>query len=405
MAEVTATGFVAKTEQEYYDEGRQLYLDIDPKWNLDPSSPDGLKLAADSETFTNLDEAAQAAYNSKDPNKSRGLDLDILCALTGTFRNLGTPSTVTLNFTGVDGTVIPSDTLFESVVDGTLWSTNSSVTISVGTASVTATCTINGATAADIGTITRIVTTIGGLQTVTNPAVATLGTNKQTDPSLRLERAKAVARPGNNQISSMLGEILSVSGVNQAVIFENDTGSEAIDPIDNPHGLPKYSISPIVDGGLDDDVAFAIYVKKNPGCRLYPAGDEVVITVTDPIYTQQTKTIRFSRPVYIDMVITVDIINDGTLPVDADDLISQAIVDYSRGELVSSECGFNVKGFAIGEDVPVSRINTPINQVIGRYGNSYVTSLTVNGQTTGIIDIDFNQLSRWATGNITVNIT
>ena len=38
MAEVTATGFVAKTEQEYYDEERQLYLDIDPEWNLDPST-------------------------------------------------------------------------------------------------------------------------------------------------------------------------------------------------------------------------------------------------------------------------------------------------------------------------------------------------------------------------------
>lgn len=405
MAEVTATGFVAKTEQEYYDEERQLYLDIDPEWNLDPSSPDGLKLAADSEIFTNLDEAAQAAYNSKDPNKSRGLELDTLCALTGTFRNLGTPSTVVLNFTGVNGTIIPSDTLFESIADGTQWSTNSSVTISGGVASVTATCTINGATAADIGTITRIVTTIGGLQTVTNPTVATLGTNKQTDPSLRLERAKAVARPGNNQLDSMLGEILSIESVNQAVIHENDTKSDAVDPVDNPYGLPANSISPIVDGGLDTDVALAIYLKKNPGCRLNAAGTEVLVEVTSPTYPQNSKFIRFSRPVYIDMVITVDIINDSTLPVDADELISQAIVDYSRGELVSSECGFNVKGFAIGEDVPVSRINTPINQVIGRYGNSYVTGLTVNGQTTGIIDVDFNELSRWTTGNVTVNIT
>lgn len=405
MAEITSTGFVAKTEAEYFDEERQLYLDIDSEWNLDPSSPDGLKLASDAEIFTNLDEAAQLAYNSKDPNKARDAELDAICAITGTTRSLGTPSTVTLEFTGVDGTVIPAGQEYESTVDGSRWATDSSVTITGGTATVTATCTVNGSTSANIGDITKIVTTIGGLQSVTNTTTATLGTNKQTNGSLRLERAKSVSRPGNNQVDSMLGEILSVEGVNQAVIFENDTKSDAVDPIDNPYGLPANSISPIVDGGTDEDVALAVYIKKNPGCALNAAGTEVLVNVTSPVYPQNSKLIRFSRPVYIDMIITVDIVDDGTLPINADELISQAIVDYSRGELVSSECGFNVKGFAIGEDVPVSRINTPINQVIGRFGNSYVTSLTVNSQTGGIIPIDFNELSRWLTVNVTVNIT
>lgn len=405
MAEITSTGFVAKTESEYFDEERQLYLDIDSEWNLDPSSPDGLKLASDAEIFTNLDEAAQLAYNSKDPNKARDAELDAICALTGTVRSLGTPSTVTLQFTGVDGTTIPEGQEYESTADGSRWATDATVVISGGTATTTATCTVNGSTSANIGDITKIVTTIGGLQTVTNITTATLGTNKQTNGSLRLERAKAVSRPGNNQVDSMLGEILSVEGVNQAVIFENDTKSDVVDPIDNPYGLPANSISPIVDGGTDEDVALAVYIKKNPGCRLNAAGTEVLVNVTSPVYPQNSKLIRFSRPVYIDMIITVDIVDDGTLPINADELISQAIVDYSRGELVSSECGFNVKGFAIGEDVPVSRINTPINQVIGRFGNSYVTSLTVNSQTGGIIPIDFNELSRWLTANVTVNIT
>ena len=117
------------------------------------------------------------------------------------------------------------------------------------------------------------------------------------------------------------------------------------------------------------------------------------------------KLITFSRPILIPMTVIVDITDDGTLPANADDLIKDAIVEYSEGDLIAAECGFNSTGFQIGEDVPVSRINTPVNQIIGQYGNSYVTSLTVNGQATGLIPIDFNELSQWLTTNITVNIT
>jgi len=405
MAEITLTGFVAKTEAEYFDEERQLYLDIDSEWNLDPSSPDGLKLASDAEIFTNLDEALQQAYNSKDPNKARDAELDTICAITGTKRSLGTPSTITLQFTGTDGTVIPAGQEYESTADGTRWSTDANVTITGGVATVSATCTVNGATTANIGDITKIINTIGGLQSVTNTTTATLGTNKQTNGSLRLERAKSVGRPGNNQITSMLGEIFSVEGVLQAEIFENDTGSDAVDPIENPYGLPAHSISPLVDGGTDEDVALAIYLKKNPGVRQNSVGTEVTVTVQDPIYPQQTKLIRFSRPIYVDMNVVVDVVDDGTLPVDVEDLIAEAIVVYSRGELVNGEFGFNVKGFAIGEDVPISRINTPVNSVLGAYGNSYVSGLSINGVTTGLIPIDFNELSRWMTVNVTVNVS
>lgn len=398
MAEITPVGFLAKTEQQYFDEEQQLYLDIDSNWNLDPSTPDGLKLAADAEKFAQLDEVLQYAYNSKDPNKARDVDLDTLCALTGIERNLGTFSTVTLTFTGSNGTIIPSGQEFESVVSGLRWITQSDVTISGGTASVTALCTVRGSNNADIGTITRIVTTIGGLQTVTNSVPATAGLDAETNADLRLRRAKSVTKQGNNQVSNMVGQVLNVSGVKQCVIFENDTG------VTDSNGLPPHSIAPLVDGGSDTDVALAIYIKKNPGCRLYAVGTAVTEVVTDPIYTQQTKLITFSRPIYVDMITIVDIVNDGTLPANAADLIKLAIVNYSEGDLIAADSGFNSKGFVIGEDVPVSRINTPINQVIGQYGNSYVTNLTVNGLSSGLVNIDFNEASRWLTTNITVNI-
>lgn len=399
MAELTPTGYVLKTQNEWFADERQLYITIDPLWNLDPSTPDGLKLASDAEIWANLDELGQRAYNSKDPNKAKGVDLNILCSLTGTLRDQGTQSNVTLTLGGVAGTVIIAGKLVQSVVDGTQWRIDNNVTIGVGgTVSTTATCTTNGATQAAIGSITRIVNVTGGWQTVTNPTVATSGTDRQNDSSLRLERKKAVARPGNAQVDNMLGEIFAVDGVRRAVIYENDTG------VTDVNGLPPHSVAPIVDGGANYDVARAIFIKKNPGCELHAAGTLVSVPDVYGVYPSNKRTIIYSRPVYVDMIVTVTIQNDGTLPNNADELVTQAILAYANGTLIPEEVGFNTFGFDIGEDVSISRLYTPINNVLGYYGNSYVTSLVINTLTAGQVSIAFNELSRWAESNITVTV-
>tara|TARA_R110000772_G_scaffold109924_3_gene213338 strand:- start:7153 stop:8367 length:1215 start_codon:yes stop_codon:yes gene_type:complete len=402
MAELTPTGYKLKTQNEWFEDERDRYLDVDPKWNLDASTPDGLKLSSDAEIFGNLDEVGQRAYNSKDPNKTSGIDLNVISALTGTIRSQGTPSNVELTLGGVIGTLILAGKIVKSSIDDSQWSTDTNATIGVGgTVTVNATAISNGSTQADIGTINKISTTVGGWQTVTNLTVATPGTNIQNDSSLRLERAKSVSRPGNNQLDNMLGEVFSVDGVRRAVILENDTDTNDF----YGNGLPKNSIAPIIDGGVDASVALAIFRKKNPGCKLFASGTSVNVADVYDVYPSNKKDITFSRPTYVEAIVTVNVQSDGTLPNDADEQIKQAIVDYSAGELVAAECGFNVLGFDIGEDVPVSRIGTPVNQIIGKYGNSYLTGLTVNTLSFGgIVPIAVNELSRWTIANVTVTI-
>ena len=399
MAEITNAGYVGKTENEYFDEERQLYLDIDPKWNVDPSTPDGLKIAHDAEVFVNLDETLQLAYNSKDPNKARGVDLDIVSAITGTFRDLGSPSNVDVILGGVAGTVILAGKLIESPVDGSQWTIDTNVTIGGGgTIVATATATVSGATQADIDTITNIVDTVGGWQTVTNPNVATPGTNVQSDAQLRLERALSVGAPGTNQIDSIIGVVFGVDDVRRVRVYENET--DIVQPVT---GLTAHSLAVIVDGGVNEDIAQAIFSKRSTGVTQFQAGTPVNVSVQSEKYPQQTTEIKFSRPTYVDMVVTVTIESDGSLPNDADEQIKQAILNYSAGSLTNPECGFNQLGFDIGENVVLSRLYTPINSVIGSYGNSYVDTITLQGGTSNIT-IDFDELSRWTNANITVVI-
>ncbi len=399
MAEITEKGFVGKTQNEYFNEQRILYTSIDPNWNLDPSTPDGLKMAKDAETFGNLDEAAQRAYNSKDPNKARDIDLDIVSSITGTFRSDGSSSQVGLTLSGVPGTIVLKGKKVESVVDGTQWEIDANMTIGVGgTVSAAATAVLDGDTQADPDTITKIVDSVGGWQGVTNPSVATPGTNVETDSALRLRRFNSVARPGDNQVDSMYAEVAAVDDVRRVKVYENDTA------VVDSDGVPGHSLAVVVDGGTDADVALAIYLKKNPGVGLFSAGIPVTENVTSPKYPTNNKDIKYGRPTPVDIVVVVDITDDGSLPPTAADDVTEAILNYAQGELLPSEIGFNLKGWDIGEEVYVSRLYTPVNNIIGKYGNSFITGLTTNGDTA-VVPIDFDELSRWTQANITVNIT
>lgn len=406
MASLTSTGYVLQTQNEWFAQERQFYLDIDPLWNLDPSTPDGLKMAHDSEIFYALDETLQQAYNSKDPNKAKGNDLDIVCSLTGTIRSGGSRSSVQLTITANPGTPIPAGNRFESVTTGSRWTTDQVVTAdSLGSATVNATCTVVGPTQADASTITRIVDVVAGLASVTNTTPATPGADAQRDEQLRVTRATAVGKPGNNQIDSMIGELFGVDGVRRVKVYENDTNSGAV-TADNPYGLPPHSIAPVVDGGTDDDVAMAIYLKKNPGALLYQAGTPFQVEVTSPKYPTNQKLIRASRPIYVDMFPVIHIVNDGSLPPNADQLIKEAMMEYAAGDLIPADVGFKIDGFDIGETVPFSTIFTPVNKVIGSYGDSYVDlpSSSLNGAQANVA-IAYNQMSRWTESNITVVIT
>lgn len=404
MASLTSTGYVLQTQNDWFVQERQLYLSIDPLWNLDPSTPDGLKMAHDSEIFYALDETLQQAYNSKDPNKAKGVDLDIVCSLTGTSRSKGSKSSTQLLLTATPGTIIYSGNRFESPATGSRWTTDQTVTVDNSWhVLVNATCTASGPVHADEGTITRIVDVVSGLAECTNPDPATPGTDEQRDEQLRVTRATAVGRPGNNQIDSMVGELFGVEGVRRVKVYENDTDSASVST-DNPYGLPRKSIAPIIDGGTNSDVAMAIYLKKNPGALLYQAGTAFQVEVISPKYPTNKKIIRASRPIYVDMIMVINVKSDGTLPPNADQLIKEAVMEYAAGDLIPADVGFKISGFDIGESVPYLTMTTPVNKVIGSYGNSYITSLLLNGASSNV-SIAYNQMSRWTESNITVVIT
>jgi len=139
MAELTDQGYVLKTQNEWFEDEQGRYQAIDSNWNLDPSTPDGVKLATDSEIWANLDELGQKAYNSKDPSKASGNDLDAVASITGTKRGQGTFSTSSVNLIGTDGAIVLAGSLLESVENGSRWTVdNDTVIAGITAAAITA---------------------------------------------------------------------------------------------------------------------------------------------------------------------------------------------------------------------------------------------------------------------------
>lgn len=403
MAELTDKGYKLKSQNDWFAEEVALYKSIDPNWDLDPSTPDGLKAAHDAEINAALDENLMRAYNSKDPEKAQGIDLDVICAISGVRRKNGTRSDVTIRFYGNVGAMVLAGATVESTATGERWTTEQAYTIQpTGYVDAQAFASSVGPTAADPNTLTKIVTVMSGITECTNLTSANLGLDPENDSSLRIRRRRAVGKPSNNMADSMYAAIIETQDVRRAVVYNNPTKSNAVSD-ENPHGIDANSIAAIVDGGSDDDVAMAMYTRLSPGCGMaQPATEKVTVIVRSPIQPTNVQPVKFCRPDPVPITLSVKV-KGSELPEDIEQQIKTAVMDYAVGSLIDPSVGFHSTGFGIGEDVPYSAMFTPVNKVVGRYGNSYVTELLLNGGTSNVT-VDFKSLSQWIESNIEVEV-
>lgn len=402
IIQVTDEGILTLTENEIFQAITEKWLEVDSSFNPDPSTPDGYMNAWHAENYRILCEAVREAWNSKDPAKARDTQLNIIGSLTGASIEDATPSQIQGAVTGVSGTVVLSG----SVVSGDeSWTIDNNVTIGIsGTATATATCAITGYIEPIIGSVNNIKTTIGGWTGFTNTSTIVIGAESQSNSAFRVSRNRSVARPGNNQTDSTVGELFAIDDVLRVASYENPTGSASVS-VENPHGLPKNSETYLIQGGDSEAIAKAIYVKKNPGVYLNGAGVVEEILVTSEVHRTNNKTIRFGRPTPVPMIVVAEISDPlGNIPTNIEPLVQAAIISYANGSLLDGSTGFDQTGFDIGESVPVRRIDTPINNVIGQYEGAYINSSTVNGASTGVANIEFDEISSWSSANISVTV-
>lgn len=273
---IDETGITTSTQAElitYFTAAYQtIYgLDID----LSQDSPDGQWMMIQIQAVLDLEDLITQVYSGFDPDLAIGNTLDMRCAINGIQREVGTYSTTditlvasqALNIYGLDQTDQPIYTVSDN--EGNEWELVQSQVISgAGTNIYEFRSKVVGAVLTIPNTITVPVTIVLGVTSVNNPTVyTTLGTNEESDASLRVRRAASVSLSTQGYLSGLLAALENVEGLTFAYVKENNTGSTDSD------GVPGHSIWVIVAGnGANIDIAQAIYVKRNAGCGMYASG-------------------------------------------------------------------------------------------------------------------------------------
>ena len=417
MAEITDQGITGTSLNDYLADINTRTLAIDPDWNIDPDTPDGQRIGIEAEMLANLDEGIVAAYRAKDPDSATGEALRNIGKISGVAIRDATYSVAPITITGQAGTVLPANSQIRSNVDNTLWLTTAAIVIGVSqSATGFATCVTPGRVLAAAGELTVIGTPYPGWSSVTNAAAAP-GEAAESDVEFRSRRNNSVSLPGSNMKDNMLAAVANVAGVTDVKILENNSD----DPVD-PDGIPYTAIAVIVNGGTDQGIGQAMYSKYNPGTPMYPRYSTKTDTWVDPPGTTGVKvqitspstgnieTMTFQRAVALPIYVSVAVQRKGNLPSDIEQRIKDAIVEDSTKKLFSDDQvkGFNQGGYDIGEVVPVGRLYTPVNKVLGQYGDSYITSLTIglSAGSQGVMPIQpgIAELATFDPDNITVSV-
>lgn len=347
---------------------------------------------------TALWELLQACYNQYNPLVAAGPSLSGLVQLNGIERKTGTPSTVSLTLTGVSGTIIASGSQVTDTNNTVIWETLTTVTISSGTATVNAQSTTNGIFLYEPGEINKIITVITGWTSVVNESSTTVGTEDETDASLRQRRKISTTTPAQSIPEAIYSAILNVNDVTACKIYINNTLTV------NSLGIPGKNLAAVVIGGTDDDVAEVLFTRVGAAVSTYGT---TTVTFTDTMGI--TTNINFTRPTQIPIYvrISITILDASTFPSDGTDQIKENIVLFATSGASAigiTENLFEQTGFIPGESVVASKLYTPVNVIPGLKINSLQISSDGVSFSTNDVTIAWNQISSFSTNNIGITI-
>jgi uncharacterized phage protein gp47/JayE len=450
---VTSTGFNRPTLAEIKTEIEASYkaffgnsIDVSPQSNFGQL----IGIAADREFA--LWSMGEALAQNFTPDGAVGVPLDNLCALTGTVRHPATKSAVIAVATGDNGTSLPAGRVvavavtgvrFASTTDATLTTVTEYNTLGVGDSIAKGDrvwtdeagtlrvyeCVIAGLTSGSLppftesaavtdntvtwaycgrgkaasalpvqsedtglkvavaGTLTTIVTAVSGWQSVGNLLDATLGTDLESDAALRVRRNAELQTQGAGTLGAIRAAVLEVdagtsSEVTACGVFENTTDATV-------DSMPPHSVEVLVQGGVDADLAAAIFGEVAAGIQTY--GNQGPFVVMDSQGVDHN--LYFSRPTAVPIYIIANVSVDVTkFPSDGATQVKNAIVAYGDAQVAGKDVvsrAIGAAGFAIPGVIDVEAL----------IGTAPTPTLTTTIVATS------RQLPTYDTSRVTVNVS
>jgi len=351
---VTENGFYKKDREtilkEMENAAKNLFGD---DINLSEKSPLGIILKIISYALALLWFVMEKVYNSWWVSTATEQSLDYVGEYIGISRRPATNATGKVLFKGDANTEIPAGFLIETEGSEIIQfeTTESGVIDETGETELGIQAKEAGSSGnVSANTITSIVNPISGLDSVINTDATENGLDRETDFEFRQRYRESVSKTGGSTVDSIRAALLAVESVRTALVIENDT----LDIVDN---IPPKAIESVVLGGLDNDIAKAIFDSKAGGIEAY---GETIVSVEDAAGIEHD--IGFTRATEIKIYISLIIETNDEYPLDGDTQIKDQIIAYIGGY---SSRGVLQNGIGLNEDIRFSRIVDAIHNVDG----------------------------------------
>lgn len=280
----------------------------------------------DSETAIVVDKDSQILYlsNQFDPENNDGIWQDAIGHIYFMNRQIAQSSIVSCDCTGLVGTVIPQNSLVQTVDNVTLYALDTVTIPSTGLISLSFSAKETGGILIAPNTVNKIITVIPGWDTVNNTIGAVVGRDVESRADFEKRRALSVAKNSHGSLISIQGELTNVHNVVSAFVIENNTSA----PITEKGVIiDGHSLFMSVKGGNNDDIAEAIYNKKDAGCG---TTGSTFITHIEPVTMAQYKY-KIERPADILFGIKVSLYITPETPSDIEARLKTALLNDFNG--------------------------------------------------------------------------
>lgn len=228
---ITSTGFVPKTVDTITTEiVAELKVSISPTIDTSPKNPLGQIVGIFAAREARLWELASDLHDSRDPEKASGPLLDGVSAITGSFRQSPTYSTVLVTLAATQAaSAAAGKFVIQAPGATTTWSNVSAFTFaSAGSQSISFRANLPGAYTAGANSLTQVNTPVLGVSYTSNTA-ATPGTDRELDPAFRIRRAAELVKGGSSNDDAIAAALTNaetgVPNVTYAVVYSNRTST------------------------------------------------------------------------------------------------------------------------------------------------------------------------------------
>lgn len=341
--------------------------------NLTVRSPLGLFLRILAWIWNILWSCLEDVYNSRFVDTAAGNSLYNLGRSIGMQLLSEGKASGYITITGAEGTKIPEGYLVATNAGLQYTVTEDTVISGNGTALALIKAVKTGPeynTAAGTVIVIANPSVVDGVESVSNEAEIAGGRVKETDAEFRARYYESVDYSGGVNADAIRAALMNdVEGVSSAYVYENDT-----DVMEAIYNLPAHSIEAVVYGGLDEQIAKAIYDRKAGGVQTIGSTTVDVVTASG-----QRLPIHFSRPSYKKVYIKISSLSTSE-DYPGDDALKRALIDYI-GDNTSG-------GLSIGVDVTYIKLPGILTALpgvedfeiqVGTNGTSYAKNNIVIG--------------------------